>query len=190
MTTGIGKLALCVLLLGGVALAQDRQSVIELAVKDNMGEDIVIRIDSKEQGFNLHELQLGESRALATTDGRPVTVTRAADSFEFDVDGRQISMPVMDDMDAGEQRREVRIVRRGGGGPGSNPEEVTIISPTPLDDATRTSITTALEAAGMNEVRFVDVGEMGPGPHGMRGPRQHSTGDEVRIVRKEVRVTN
>lgn len=194
MNSRISILALCALLFGAPAAAQQEDSVVEIAVNDGTtDEDIVIRIDSKEQGFNLHELQLGESRSLTTADGRPVTVTRAADSFDFAVDGRTISMPVMPPHADGPpppgavHHKEMHIVRKFGPGGPDNAEAVTIISHVELDDATRASITAALAAAGLNEVQFIDTSEM---VAGHPGPMMDGEEKEVRIIRKKVHVTN
>ncbi len=193
MTIKTSILALCVLFLTGAAAAQQHESVVELAISDGTAdEDIVIRIDSKQDGFNLHELQPGESRSLTTTDGRPVTVTRAAESFEFDVEGRTISMPVMEHADGppmhhgGPHQREVRIVREVGPGGPRDAEAVTIISHQALDAATQAAITSALQSAGLNKVEFIDTSDMvaghPPGPPDKRHP--------VRIIRKKIHVTD
>lgn len=193
MIKRISALALCAAVLGSTTLAQHSESSMELALNDGQGEDIVIRIDSKEQGFDLHKMQLGESHALNTVDGRPVLITRVADGLTFDVDGRQISMPMMEheamDHDGASSHKEVRIMQHAAVSAGTPPDGVTIISPTPLDDATRASITATLAAAGMADVRFIDIAEMGPGPHSMHVPAPGAV-DDVRVIRKEVYVTN
>lgn len=189
MKSAICRLALGALLAGNLATAGDRQTEMELVISDGSSDDVVIRIDSEQDGFDLHDLQLGESRSVTTADGRPVTVTRSADTFDFNVDGRVITMPVMAEPD-GRHREEIRIVRHVPGGSGQQAQGVTIISPAPLDDATRASITSALETAGHNEVRFVDVDGMPPHAMPPHGPGFDNGDEEVRIIRKEVRVTN
>lgn len=189
MIKKLSTAALCAILLGSASLAQQQESKIELAIKDGQGDDFVIRINGKEQGLDLHKLQLGESRSVNTVDGRPVLITRVADGFSFDVDGRQITMPAMDHENAA-GHREVRVMRHLGAGPGAHPDGVTILSPGPLDDATRASITSTLAAAGMTKVRFIDTAEMGPGTHALRAPLPPGATRELRVIRKEVDVTN
>lgn len=185
----ICRLSLAALLAGNLAIAGDRQTEMELVINDGAGDDVVIRIDSERDGFDLHDLQLGESRSVTTTDGQPVTVTRSEDSFDFNIDGRVVAMPVMEKRD-GHHREEIRVVRHVSGGPVSESQGVTVISPTPLDDSTRASIAAALEAAGHSEIRFVDVDGMPPHAMHPDGLELGGGEDDVRIVRKEVRVTN
>lgn len=166
---------------------------MELALNDGQGDDVVIRISSTEQGFNLHDMQLGESHTLGAKDGRPVLVTRLADGYSFDVDGRRISMPLIENGKGSRQHKEVHIMRRMHGGPGAHQEGVTIISPSPLDDATRSAITSALAAAGQNEVKFINTDIMGADRDSGLPPLPPVTatdGEKVHIIRKEVRVTN
>ncbi|MGB5345556.1 MAG: hypothetical protein WBN23_05270 [Woeseia sp.] len=189
MMKKLSTAALCAILLGSAALAQQQESKIELAINDGQGDDLVIRINGKDQDLDLHKLQLGESRSVNTVDGRPVLITRVADGYTFDVDGRQITMP-MADHEAGVGHREVRVMRHVGAGPGPHPDGVTILSPGPLDDATRASITSTLAAAGMTEVRFIDTADMGPGSQTMHAPLPPGATRELRVIRKEVDVTN
>ncbi|NNE61882.1 MAG: hypothetical protein HKN35_13385 [Woeseia sp.] len=163
---------------------------MEIAINDGAGDDVVIRIDSKEDGFNLQEMQLGASHALNTVDGRPVVVTRVEDGYQFDVDGRQISMPLMEHGQtehdqAASKHKEVRIIRHMAGGPDGHAEGVTIISPTPLDGATRASISATLAAAGESKVHFINFDKVAS-----VSQMPASEDEEVRIIRKEVRVTN
>ncbi|MGB5352566.1 MAG: hypothetical protein WBN32_03040 [Woeseia sp.] len=193
LISNLGRLAICSLFLGATVLAQETESELELAINDGQGDDVVIRFNSKEQGFNLHDLQIGETRSVNTVDGRPVVVTRVAEGYSFDVDGRTIAMPLMHEGDAGVRHKEVHVVRSMHGGSDEQPEGVTIISPTPLDDATRSAISGALSAAGQSDVRFITTEMMGPGPHGMHPPLPPMSPEEVgdvRVIRKEVHVTN
>ncbi len=183
------RLGVCSLL-GSAALAQQQESKIKLAINDGQGDDLVIRINGKDQDLDLHKLQLGESRSVHTVDGRPVLITRVADGYTFDVDGRQITMP-MADHEAGAGHREVRVMRHVGAGPGPHPDGVTILSPGPLDDATRASITSTLAAAGMTEVRFIDTADMGPGsqrcmPTTAAGRNQGTAGNSQRSRRNKL----
>ncbi len=49
--------------------------------------------DSDEAGFDLNELQLGESRAYVDADGNNLYVVRTEEGFDFDLNGRKISLP-------------------------------------------------------------------------------------------------
>ncbi len=64
---------------------QVRQSKIKLVLDhDGSAEQLEIA--------DLHEMAVGESRTLATERGTPVVVTRDAEGFEVDLDGRKIRL--------------------------------------------------------------------------------------------------
>lgn len=193
MTKRTSFLALCALVLGATAIAQDHESVFKLAIDDGTAEGAVdIEINSTEQNLDLDELQLGESRAVTTTDGRPVTVTRTEDAFDFNVDGRTVSMPISHHEEASpahhsasgkKVHKEVHVMREVDIDHAGSPDTVMIVSGQTLDDATRASIVSALSAAGLNNVEFIESGDS-LAAHGA-----HDS-EDVRIIRKEIRVTD
>ncbi len=80
----------------GVAVAQDETRVkIEVKTEDGTGDDVHIAIDGDELGVNLHDMQEGENQAIVDEQGRTILVTREADGFRFDVDGKSIKMPML-----------------------------------------------------------------------------------------------
>ena len=64
-------------------------------VKTGGDSDIHIEIDSNDMGFNLDDLQVGESRSVVDDDGRSILVTRSDDGFSFTVDGKTIDLPAL-----------------------------------------------------------------------------------------------
>jgi hypothetical protein len=93
-----------------------RRSEIQLRVNQEGNEEQLTLTD-------LHTLAVGESRSLATQSGTPVVVTRDAEGFEIDIDGREIRLDDEVDEDAGPGERRKRIIVRHGGdeeGGGSN----------------------------------------------------------------------
>jgi hypothetical protein len=84
------------LMLSAATLASEQQRRVEIMVKADDGHEGAItsfRFDSDEAGFDLEELQLGESRAYVDEDGNNLYVVRTEDGFDFDLNGRKISLP-------------------------------------------------------------------------------------------------
>ena len=84
------------LMLSAATLASEKQRRIQLRVDAQEGHHSDIqsfRFDSDEAGFDLEELQLGESRAYVDENGNNLFVVRTEDGFDFDLNGRKISLP-------------------------------------------------------------------------------------------------
>jgi hypothetical protein len=84
------------LMLSIAAFASEKQQRIELRVDASQGQDGAIqsfRFDSEEAGFDLAELQLGESRSYVDAEGNNLFVVRTEAGFDFDLNGRKISLP-------------------------------------------------------------------------------------------------
>ena len=81
----------------GAAVAQDEARVeIEVKTDDGHGDGVHIALDGDDLGVNLHDMQEGENQAIVDDQGRTILVTREADGFRFDVDGKSIKMPLID----------------------------------------------------------------------------------------------
>jgi len=174
-------------LLAAAALAsEEHQMKIEIAADDGTSAPTVIRLDSDEMGFKLHELQEGESRSVVDGTGQSILVTRMADGFVFDVDGKKIKVPGMHDdhmayvsVDADRDMDiDVRVMKRIEVKGDANPDDVTIISGKTLDDSTKEAIRSVLISAGhAGKTLFLDGSEL-HGDHTML----HSS-DSVREIR-------
>ena len=163
---------------------------IEIALDDGESAPTVIRLDSDDMDFKLHELQERESRSVVDGTGQLVLVTRMADGFVFDVDGKKIEVPGIHDdhmayvtVDAdGDRDIDVRVIKRIQVKGDANPDDVTIISGKALDDSTKEAIRSVLISAGhAGKTMFLDGSEL----HGLHGDHTllHSTGSvhEIRI---------
>ena len=130
----------------GVAIAQDQTRVqIEVIADDTDHEVVRIELDSDDMDFNLHDMQEGENRSIVDKDGRAILVTRNADGYSFDVDGKTIDMPLMADGHHGKVGKPVHM------------DGTMIMTGKPVDEATQQAIRSLLESAGHgSEVRFVD----------------------------------
>ena len=154
---------------------------IELAEDDGSGE-VMLNLDSDDLGFRLHDMQEGETRSIVDESGRPILITRTAEGFTFNVDGKTIEMPLFGSRHGamwagGGNGEDVQIHVMGDAEfmSGGSFDGVHIISSDPIDDVTQEGIKELLTSAGHSgDVKFIDTSD---GPH-----RMH----EVRIIKKEV----
>ena len=180
----------------GVAVAQDQTRVqIEVISDDADHEAVRIELDSDDRGFNLHDMQEGENRSIVDKDGRTILVTRNADGYSFDVDGKTIDMPlvasghhgvVIADAEHG-VNVDVRVMKYAGVGTPAHhgavarPEHMDgtmIMTGKPVDEATQHAIRSLLESAGHEgEVRFMDR------------ERIHESHQQIRVIEKRVEIS-
>jgi hypothetical protein len=166
----ITKLVLAAAVLGvaGNSLAgEESRHVMAIEVAgDTAANGVSFRLDSDELGFDLDEMQMGETRSVVDESGRAIMITRSETGFSFNVDGETIELPHFADMD-GEDLHwvgkgddadvNVQVVRKHVNTTMSDTNATVIFSPQPIDAATRASIQSILEAAGYgSEVEFID----------------------------------
>jgi hypothetical protein len=166
----------------GAAIADEEARMrIEVATDDSSHDNISIELDSADLGFNLHDMQVGENRSIVDTQGRNILVTREADGYTLDVEGKQIRLPMIHgEHDTIAMRQsdhaeniDVRVLHHADdmaspakGGP-------MIFTREPVDEATRQAIQSLLESAGHgSEVNFVDHESAGKGPHRIKVVKQ------------------
>jgi len=158
----------------GAALADDDEHVWLNVFAEGTGDDAVrVELDSDEMGFSLHDMQEGENRSVVDKQGRTILVTREADGYTFDVDGKTIKMPLLKGVHGGmammrggnADNVDVRVLHHGDmtaeifGG-------TTIITGKPVDDATQQAIRSLLESAGYgSDVKFIDHESAADGSH-------------------------
>lgn len=178
--------------MAAAAVAGDEQRTeIEIAVEGDASQHRVFRFDSAESDIDLHAMAVGESQVITDSDGNEVTVSRTEKGLEFDVEGEKIEIADMDgehdfamiheahDEDVVvEKHKQVRMIKTSGA------DSVTIISDNEIDDATRAALEKVLEDAGKDgDVVFIDGTELS-------GDEQAHGNREVRIIKKEIDVTN
>lgn len=176
------------LMMGIAAFAGEKQHMkIEIAVEGDEG-NTEFSFDSDDAGFDLHDLEVGETRKFDTDDGE-ASVTRTDHGFEFDVDGQKIDVTDIHEMHAIhldedaenvfviKDTSEIKLISADG------PDNVTIVTGATLDDATKAKIREVLAESGDDgEVVFVDGGDLESGD----GEKHR----KVRVIKKEVDVTN
>ncbi len=170
----------------GVAIAQDQTRVQIKVISDDMDHEAVrIELDSDEMGFNLHDMQEGENRSIVDKNGRTILVTRNADGYSFDVDGKTIDMPliasghhgvVVADAVHGENV-DVRVMKHAKVATSVHMDGTMIMTGKPVDEATQQAIRSLLESAGHDgEVRFMDR------------ERIHENHEQVRVIEERVEI--
>jgi hypothetical protein len=188
-------LALAIIGLVGVALAdEEARTKIAIEVVDDASDgDVRIELDSDELGFNLHDMQVGENRSIVDKSGKSIFVSRDADGFSFEVDGKTIRMPAFDGrhhgamwIDGGQgENVDVHVMQGSNFISADRMHGIVIMSDKPIDATTQQAITSLLESAGHgSEVRFINH----EGPH-VAIPHDGSGPHQVKIVRKHVEVT-
>ena len=187
-------------LLATAAVAgEEHRTHIKIAVDDNGTRQQSFMFDSDDAGFDLQGLAVGETRAVTDASGNVANISRTEGGFEVEVAGETIVLgdPGLGDLGAEqdfamhmhgdahavdvdtdvviEGARKIRIVKTG------DADNITVISGGAIDEATRQRIREALASSGEeNEVEFIDSTEFNAdGAH-----------KEVRVIRKEIDVTN
>ena len=190
-TREVAVLLMALIMSIAVFAGEKQHTKIEIAVEGDEGST-EFSFDSDNAGFNLHDLEVGDTRKFDTDDGRAASVTRTEDGFEFDVDGQKIAVNDIDqvhDMHLGGGDQHVFVVEGvddvkvvSSGGPGN----VTLVTGATLDEATKLKIREVLTESGVpGEVLFIDGGEFESG-----GDAKHGERRQVRVIKKEVNVTN
>jgi hypothetical protein len=135
-------------------------------VDDEGAGETHFRIDSDDLGFDLQDMQQGESRSIIDKAGRSILVTRTGDGFSFDIDGKTFDLPDLMNADHhgaawvsngdGEHVGAMRKIHVAHGD-GMKMNGTMIISPQTIDDSTQQAIRSLLESAGYSgEVDFMD----------------------------------
>ncbi|MDX1515500.1 MAG: hypothetical protein R3288_01600 [Woeseiaceae bacterium] len=168
--------------------AEERKMKMAIAVVDDAThEEVRIDLDSEQLGFDLHDMQVGESRSVVDSNGQNVLITREADDFRFDVDGKSVRVPVRKGrhdehrvvIDAGPGDHEAEVHVMHGRPPMHAPDGVVIISGEPIDAATQQAIESLLQSAGHgDDVRFIDHAGRPGGAH------------RIKIIEKRAEVVN
>ena len=188
----IGNISLLLASIGlaSAALAGEEMKTkmaIALVDSDSHGE-VRLELDSDELGFNLHDMQEGENRSIVDESGRAILITREADGYRFDIDGKTIRMPLLggehhgatwvSDGDIGDIDVDVHVMHGSGMARAHSMDGVMILSEKPIDEGTQQAIRSMLESAGHgSEVRFVDASASHGGPHG------------IKVIEKRIEIT-
>jgi hypothetical protein len=132
-------------------------------VDDDSNWAVRLDLDSDDLGFNLHDMQEGENRSIVDKSGRNILVTREADGYKFDVEGKTIKMPLF----AGQHHGAVLLGDYDVSiADAHSMNGVMIVSEKPIDEATQQAIKSMLESTGHgSEVRFIDASATHGGPH-------------------------
>ena len=176
---------------------EDQKTRIEIALDDDTSGKQSFVFDSQDAGFDLQSMVVGESRSITDRSGNTADLRRTESGFEIDIGGKTIELPNVaahegrhgehavellvdgSDVVVAKDVKQVRVMKSHG------TDGVTIISGKAIDAATRQRIAEVLSASGNpGEITFIDGSDLHDGEH------QAGTRQEVRIIKKEVDVTN
>ena len=194
----IGKILLLAAALGLATTAYSGEATkMKIVVVEDSGDgEVRIDLDSDDIGFNLHELQEGESRSIVDKSGQTILVTRKADGFSFDVDGKVIDMPMVGgDHDKlvrvdedGDTDVDFHVMRKAKFIGEDHMDSTMIMSAEPIDEATQEVIRSALKSAGQDsEVHFITHETHHSAGHGGKHAG-HGGKHQVKVVKKVVEV--
>jgi hypothetical protein len=179
------------ILLASAAVAGDQERThIKIAVDKDDADAQTFTFDSESAGFDLHSMAVGETQTLTDASGNVATISRTVDGLEVEVAGETLAIGdpggehtldvfVHEDAHHGDVHidkdvKKIKMIKTG------DDESVTIISGGAIDEATRQKIRDALLSGGLDsDVEFIDGSEFDGG-----------TRKEVRVIRKEIDVTN
>jgi hypothetical protein len=141
---------------------------------------------SDDPNLDMEAMQVGETQSIVDESGRAVLITREAEGFRFDVDGKSILMPEMGSQamatfamaDGSDLTADfdVEVIGDHRAMAFAGESAVTIITGEALDASTQESIKAVLQSVGRgDEVTFIDNSGAGNGRH-------------VSIIRKEVEI--
>jgi hypothetical protein len=191
---------LCALFAAAVVQADHKQETkIKVEINDDGSGEQTFVFDSQDAGFDLQSMQVGETRSVTDRNGTTANIRRTEDGFELDLNGKTLELPDMqthegmhrehdvqvlidsDDVDiakGAEKVKKIKVMRSGAA------NGVTIISGSEIDTATRERIAEVLKDSGhKGEIMYID-------DESLAGEHQAGARREVRVIRKEVDVTN
>jgi hypothetical protein len=123
-------------------------------------------INSDDLGFDLAEMQVGESRSIVDESGRNILVTRGEDGFSINIDGETIELPDFHSgahggmhviADGEDSDVNIHVMRDVNMTMMNEMSGTMILSPKPIDGATQQAIKSLLESAGYgSDVNFID----------------------------------
>ncbi|MGI9236671.1 MAG: hypothetical protein ACR2QZ_04705 [Woeseiaceae bacterium] len=197
MRLSVSAAGILALLIAANGLAnEDQRTRIEIAVDEDGAGERTFVFDSQDAGFDLQSMVVGESRSITDRSGTTADIRRTESGFEIGIDGETIQLPEVsghegmhgehdvdvliddDETVVVKDVRKVKMIKSGGAG-------VTIISADEIAPETRERITEVLKTSGLDgEIVYIDDGDIHDGHHRVDENR------EVRIIRKEVDVTN
>jgi len=187
----IGKILLlaAALCLATTAYSGEATKMKMVVVEDGDDGEIRIDLDSDDIGFNLDELQEGETRSIVDKSGQSILITRTAEGYTFDVDGKTIDMPMLggdhDKMvwvdEDGDTDVDFHVMRKAKFIGEDHMDSTMIMSAEPIDEATQQVIKSALKSAGQDsEVHFIT--------HETHHGAGHGGKHQIKVVKKVVEV--
>lgn len=179
------------ILLASAAVAGDQERThIKIAVDNDTAGEHTFTFDSEDSGIDLQSMAVGETHALTDASGNVATISRTLDGFEVDVAGETVALGNLGGVEpfevfvhegdhhsnvhGDEHVKKIRMIKTG------NDASITVISGQSISDSVRQKIRDALTSEGVDgDVEFIDGSEF-----------DSDVKKEVRVIRKEIDVTN
>jgi len=186
----------CLMATSAIA-GEEHRTRIEIEVDDDASGQRSFSFDSLDAGFDLDSMAIGETRTLTDQAGNMADIRRTDDGFEFDLNGETIELDHLHATDGlhGDHDIDVQVNESGADSVAvkkvkmistDDSDGVTIISSGEIDAATREQIREALASGDQKgDVLFIDGSDLDA-----HGDSQVQRKREVRIIKKEVDVTN
>lgn len=179
------------ILLASAAVAGDEERThIKIAVENDTAGERTFTFNSDDSGIDLQSMAVGETHTLTDASGNVATISRTLDGFEVDVAGETIALGNLGDAEpfdvfvhegdhhsdvhVNKHVKKVKMIKTG------DDKSITVISGQAISDAVRQKIRDALASEGIDgNVEFIDGSEF-----------DSDVKKEVRVIRKEIDVTN
>ncbi|MGI9271545.1 MAG: hypothetical protein ACR2QT_07215 [Woeseiaceae bacterium] len=144
---------------------EDKKVKMKIAVVGDDGAGAQqFKIDSDDIGFDLQDMQIGESRSIVDETGQPILITRTDDGYSFNINGETIDLPDFQD-EAGHGMVwvgdgadiDVQVMHDAEVTTMHEMDSTMIITGEPIDATTQQAVRDLLGAAGYDsEVKFID----------------------------------
>jgi len=90
---GLTAIVMTVVVSLAAMASEQRRMHVEIEIADDGDAVHAFSFDSDQAGFDLEQMEIGESQTITDASGTAALVTRTEDGFQFDVDGKTIEIP-------------------------------------------------------------------------------------------------
>jgi len=159
------------LMLASASMAEEEMKMkFQIEIDSDVDHGAIhLELDSDSMGFELHDMQVGEVQSVIDESGRSILITREADGFKIDVDGKTINLPLFDGKHGAmwfdgdhDVSFDVSMVHDRALMDHDGMDGVTVISSKEIDLVTQETIKSLLMSTGHDgNVNFIDGGSGG-----------------------------
>ena len=111
---GLTAIVMTVVVSLAAMASEQRRMHVEIEIADDGDAVHAFSFDSDQAGFDLEQMEIGESQTITDASGTAALVTRTEDGFQFDVDGKKIEVEDIDsDVHVMKEVRKIKIMESG-----------------------------------------------------------------------------